>query len=447
VTTGQGRQDRAALAAWRLAVGSFTLAALTGAFMRFGMYLGLPWGLQLGDVRHAHSHLMFFSWATPALALAAHAALRQSGRRLPGGAAVAGAAALAGLLAYVPFLLSGYRLLPLGDAELPLSMMASGLNGVVWYALAGLWLAGSWRARRTVAMRLMDGAVAMLLASTFGVLLLMVEGIGGTATPAGVAANADFFLTLFADGWFGLGLLAALTLSRAGGGRDAGSGAATWVLAAGLTLRTGAALATARGLGDGLRWLETVGGVAAAAAWLWLVAVLWRRGFGGDPTARAVARVALALVALKAVVELALALPAGEAFVARVGLHVTLLHAYLLGAVTLGLASFGRASLGPRAWRGLGAFAAGVAVMVALLLPLTGLWPRALGGLWTLRAAAYSSLGPALLGAYALLAGGRGGDDPAPGTAGRAVGRTHRGAAPRADRGPAPSAGAAARRR
>src|SRR5690606_34019664 len=304
--------------------------------------------------------------------------------------AVAGAAALAGLLAYVPFLLSGYRLLPLGGAELPLSMMASGLNGVVWYALAGLWLAGSWRARRTVAMRLMDGAVAMLLASTFGVLLLMVEGIGGTATPAGVAANADFFLTLFADGWFGLGLLAALTLSRAGGGRDAGSGAATWVLAASLTLRTGAALATARGLGDGLRRLETVGGVAAAAAWLWLVA--------------------------------------------RVGLRVTLLHAYLLGAVTLGLASFGRASLGPRAWRGLGAFAAGVAVMVALLLPLTGLWPRALGGLWTLRAAAYSSLGPALLGAYALLAGGRGGDDPAPGTAGRAVGRTHRSAAPRADR-------------
>src|SRR5690606_1433652 len=94
--------------AWRLALASFTLAALTGAFMRFGLYLGFPAGLRFGDVRHAHSHLMFFAWATPALMLCAHHALKDAGRRMPGGVKTAIAAALAGLLAYVPFLLSGY---------------------------------------------------------------------------------------------------------------------------------------------------------------------------------------------------------------------------------------------------------------------------------------------------------------------------------------------------
>src|SRR5690606_15833223 len=98
-------------------------------------------------------------------------------------------------------------------------------------------------AARTPALRLMDGAVVMLLVSTFGVFLLMTEGMSGTSTPASVAANADFFLTLFADGWFGLGLLSALVLTRFGAGRGAsrafmsGFGTGAWLLAAGLAAR------------------------------------------------------------------------------------------------------------------------------------------------------------------------------------------------------------------
>ncbi len=403
-----------ALGAWRLALFSFTLAALTGALLRFGMYLGLPGGLLLGDVRHAHSHLMFFSWATPALALAAQAALAGAGRRSPGGAAVAIAAGVGGLVAYVPFLLSGYRLMPVGDAELPLSMMASGLNGLVWYAIAVLYAAGSWRVPRTPALRLMDGAVAMLVVSTVGVLLLMSEGMGGTATPRSIAANADFFLTLFADGWFGLGLLAALAATRFGGAPGYGWGPGTWALAAGLTLRSGAQLAAEHGLSSGLGPLASAGGLIAAAAWLALAWGLWRGDLGGREPGQVVARIALALVALKAVVEVALALPAGAELVERNGLTVALLHAYLLGAVTLGLAAFGRAYLGRRAWRGVGALTAAVALMVFLLLPLTGLWPAVLRGAWALPAAALSSLGPALLGGYALLAsfGRPSGDEP-----------------------------------
>src|SRR5690606_28298405 len=132
-----------------------------------------------------------------------------------------------------------------------------------------------------------DGAVVMLVVSTAGVLLLMADGLGGTSTPQRVSANAAFFLTLFADGWFGLGLLGALAATRFRAAAT-GFGAATWSLAAGLCVRSGARLAAEHGLAAGQRWLEGTGGLVAAAAWLWLVAALWR---GEEADADAAGRV------------------------------------------------------------------------------------------------------------------------------------------------------------
>ena len=52
---------------WKISLGCFILAALTGFLYRLGMVGWLPalWGLGLGNIRHAHSHLMFFGWAVP----------------------------------------------------------------------------------------------------------------------------------------------------------------------------------------------------------------------------------------------------------------------------------------------------------------------------------------------------------------------------------------------
>lgn len=395
--------------AWRLAIFSFAFAAGTGALLRYGMYAGLPGGLLLGDVRHAHSHLMFFSWATPALILLATGSVRQAGASFRSGPWLAIAAVAAGLLAYVPFLLSGYRLMPLGEAELPLSMMASGLNGAVWYALALAYLRATRGLRRTASLRLFDGSVALLVLSSVGAVLLAVGGITGTASQAQMDAFVDMYLTLFADGWFGLGVLAALVSAVFVGAVRRGRqlSVAAWTLTAALGVRTLTRLGVdAYGLGGLAAW-ESASGALAAVAWLWVVGLLLRstrlsddlgssQASGLDATSRVVAVLVLALIALKAVVEFAVAFPAGEAFVARQGLRVFLLHAFLLGAVTLGLAAAMRARLSRWAWRGLGWFALAVGVMLFLLLPLTGLWPVALSGPWALRAAFYSSLGPPL---------------------------------------------------
>jgi hypothetical protein len=127
---------------WLLALGVFVLAGSTGVLLRAGMLYGFPAGLQFTNVRHAHSHLMYFAWATPALMLLITAWLpgqtsRPAGR---GFAWAAGAAIALGVLSYIPFLLSGYGLLAIGGRELPLSGMISGLEFLPWLAFALLYL-------------------------------------------------------------------------------------------------------------------------------------------------------------------------------------------------------------------------------------------------------------------------------------------------------------------
>ncbi|MBX3143360.1 MAG: hypothetical protein KF813_06375 [Trueperaceae bacterium] len=389
------------LAAWRLALACFVLAALTGALFRFSAYFGTPYGLLLGNIRHAHSHLMFFAWATPVLMLLADEALRRRGRRLPGSAGVAIAAVVCGLLAFTPFLLSGYGMLPVGDRLLPLSMMASGVNGLVWYAFAVLYLVGSWRLTRDLPLRLLDGATVLLLVSSVGAVLLAKEGASHTLTPITMAAYVDLFLTSFADGWFGIGVLAGLALALAA--RVERFGWVAWTLAAALSARAFTRLfQDAYGVA-GLGFLESGAGFVAAVAWLLLVWRMWPHGSGVERGTLLLIRATLALMALKAVVELVLATPAGEQWVDQQGLRVFLLHAFLLGAVTFGLVAAAREVFGRRAFPFPRWLVASVVVMVFLLLPQTRLWPAALAGFWMLPAAAWSSLGPPVVAGVALV--------------------------------------------
>ena len=119
--------------------------------------------------------------------------------------------------------------------------------------------------------------------------------------------------------------------------------------------------------------------------------------------ARLLRQLALALLALKGGVELVGALPGAAAWLAQPAFRVLFLHAFLLGAVSFMLIAAMRAALGPGAFRGAAWFALAVGVMVAALVPLTPLWPRALAGAWVLRAAAYTSLGPILVALAALV--------------------------------------------
>ncbi len=408
---------------WGLSLACFVLAAATGAYYRFSLVTPLP-GV-LDNVRHAHSHLMFFSWVTPPLVLLIGRALARRGARPRGFAVAALLAAVGGLATYVPFLMSGYHLTPVGDRLLPISMMASGANGFVWYLAALLYVVAAWRVRRDAPVRLFDAAMALMVASTISIAALAYLGVSGGVERGVMLALVDWFLTLFADGWFGLAIL-GLAACHAPAQRLARwpIGALAWSLAAAMLARS-----VGRFANDalGLAWAGPLEGVAAALAallWLALVAAVWpvahgRAVAGGSvmaaeqdalpaplaPTGSALVlrQLALALLAVKGGVELVGALPAFSELFSQAPLRILFLHAFLLGAVSFSVVAAMRSELGPKAFRGAALFAVAVFVMVAALVPLTPLWPRTLAGPWVLRAAAYTSLGPILVAAVALV--------------------------------------------
>ena len=407
---GARRADRTL---WCLASAAFVLAAATGAWMRFGMVYGLPFGLAFGDVRHAHSHLMFFSWVTPALMIFPLAtSLRHDARR--GGRALATAALVTGAATYLPFLLGGYGPMNVGGRQLPLSMMTSGLAGVTWYLFAGFHAWSTRRLPRTLPLRALDGAVVLLVVASGAATALGAVGMAGGGQSALMAGLIDLFLESFADGWFALALLALAF--EAGGSHTHTSEARRGVvlLVGALLVRGAARLATDVGIG----WAEGPATVAAAAAGVGLLLGV-RPLLAPGSRAAAAWTVPLLFLAGKGLFELASAWPTLGAWSESRGLRIVLLHTYLLGAVTLGLAAAARDRLGRRWAPDATWLTVSVVLVLAALVPLTALWPRSWSGAWVLHAAAWTSLGPPLVVA-AWLARGRPARDEA-GEEGRAA--------------------------
>jgi hypothetical protein len=378
---------RDGLGTWWWAIAAFAVAALTGSLLRFGMLHGLPFGLTFVNVRHAHSHLMYFSWVTPALMLLMMASLRRSGLRVRG-AWVAPVALACGASTFVPFLVSGYGTVDVGGRALPLSMITSGLNGLAWYAFVGVYAAATWGRVRTLALRAFDASLFLLVLASMGALGLAGTAFAGAADPAWMLALVDFFLDLFGDGWFTLGLLglAYASLAPVRGAGVASRGVE--ILTLGLVLRSLAALAAPMG-GAWLPALAAAGTAASGVGLLLCVWPLWRSG-GAGPWA-----LPIAFLTAKGVVELGTASPAVAASIEAMGLRVFLLHAFLLGAVTLGLVAAARALLGRDAARYPGYLSVAVLALLVSLLPLTGAWPWARGA-WVLPVAAWLSLAPSV---------------------------------------------------
>lgn len=377
---------RQATLGWYAALGCFAIAGATGALFRFGLLYGLPTGLQLVNVRHAHSHLMYFGWATPALIalVSTHLARVQgcpdaSFRRLT--VAMAGLA----LLAYVPFLLYGYQPVPMGGARLPLATIAASLNILAWYAFAVQYLRVTRGWPRPFPVRLWDAGLVFLGLASLGAWGRAVLAALGAADPFWAAATVHLFLDLFSDGWFVLGLL-GIAYALLPGPPPGGARRATALVVIGLPvtflLGTPTALTP-----PAWRWVAGAGGVLVGLGLLWHVRLLWPRLGAGW-------RVALAFLGLKALGELGISVPAVAAWGEANGLRIPYLHWLLLGFVTLGLVAAAAQTWGevvvPDRW----AFVAAVVVVQASLLPLTGLWPSAPAGRWAFVVAAWAGLLP-----------------------------------------------------
>lgn len=197
-----------------IALFALTVAASTGALLRFGLIWGMPgWATSYTAIRHAHSHLMYFGWVSLALmALIWHFLPNETGRPLPRGINIQMAAsALLALLSFPAFWINGYGTTEIGSANLPLGSMAAGINGLLWLFFAGLYLRATWQlAERTLAIQLWDWAVLLLLLAFGGALGLVAAVIFAISEPLVQQLSLHLFLDLFGLGWFQLGLLGAL---------------------------------------------------------------------------------------------------------------------------------------------------------------------------------------------------------------------------------------------
>ncbi len=390
------KAGRHAIRLWRAALVGFVVAAATGAVFRGALLFGIPAGWNLGYIRHAHSHLMYMGWATPALMallLPAAAMHRAECGRLARAHALIWASWTGALLAYLAFLWSGYDLVSIGEAELPLAAIVSGVNVLLWYGFAGVLWAGGVVNGRSTSGRLSRLALALLLLSTAG-------AWGRAALPAlGLTASiwADLsvhlFLDLFAEGWLTVGVLALMFRALPDDVR-----ANNWGM---LLVVIGAALMPllslpAADLSPPLVLASRVGPVLLGAGLLSYVPPLWRELKGAW-------RLPLLLLVAKSLMLFAIAL-SGSSLAAVPGLRILYLHTSLLGFVTLGLIAAARQRWGERAAAAPQVMAAAVLLVLLSLILLVSANVLPLPGQLVLHIALYAALAPLLAAVWMLIA-------------------------------------------
>jgi hypothetical protein len=389
---------------WKAALACFVIAGATGSLMRFGMIYGYPAGLQFVNVRHAHSHLMYFGWVTPALMGLIAAQLpritgRSQSKRFQW---VMGSTIVAALLAYLAFIPYGYQVTEVGDRRLPLSVMAATLNMLAWYAYGVLYYRGTKGVPRSQALRFWDAALIFMVLASLGAWGVAIVSRLGIEDPFWSVAMIHMFLDLFSEGWMVLAVLGlahtalATKLLNESQIRTTRWGENLIVMGLPLVFL----LAMPVGLVPApARLLASLGGLLLIAGLLisvWVLRSSVRRFWSGW-------RVPLALLTLKTLLSLGMILPASALWAQRNGLRVLYLHILLLGFISLALVVAAREAWGRAAVPGQRWVVVTVLFLLLTLLPLSGLWPESLAGRWALQLAAWASLGPAVAVAAMLI--------------------------------------------
>src|SRR5690606_5523483 len=190
------------------------------------------------------------------------------------------------------------------------------------------------------------------------------------------------FLDLFSEGWFVFGVLALAAVEAGRDNRLARWGVALAAAGVPFTFALGMPAALVPPL---FAVLSRLGGVLVGSGLVLVAVALW-------PGLRGPWRLALGLLALKALGQVAVGTLPGAAWTAVPSLRILYLHLMLLGFVTLGLVAAARAVWGAGATRGHRLFAAAVLVLLASLLLLTPLWPVVWGGAWVAELVAWCAL-------------------------------------------------------
>lgn len=376
------------------ALALFLVAGATGTLFRFQLAYGWEGPLELANVRHAHSHLMYFGWGTPALMALIwyHLPSRATGPYHTLFRWVAGWIFVSALLSYPLFLLFGYSPVQVGGARLPIAVVGATLNIFGWYGFAGLYLVVTKGLRRSLSLRLWDLALFGLLLSTLGAWGLPLLKPLGFHDPLWTQALIHVFLDLFSEGWFVLGMLGLAYAGRTPEGTWLRSWP-LWLVVLGVPVTFLLALPAAE-LSVAVEWIGRAGGVLVGTGLLVLAVPLLRIPSGETP--RWIWGLPLAFLVLKGSAQLAGSLIPDLWLGENHGLRILYLHLMLLGFLTLGLAAAAWQAWRPYDLRDMRWFHAAVAMVLASLVLLTPWGPLEGGGAY--RVAAWVAGLPVLAG-------------------------------------------------
>lgn len=391
VTAVRGSRSLRLEWAWWGALAVFVLAGSTGALYRLGLTYGWTVGLDLTNVRHAHSHLMYFGWVTPLLFVLIARYMR-SGMNvvLPAklNVVIAGCF-VAALISYPLFLFFGYNPVALGEKRLPIAVIGSTLNMTAWYAFVVWYIRATRGILRTQGHLLWDVALTFLMLATVGAGGLAMLKPLGIESDVWTSALTHVFLDFFSEGWFVLAVLGLAHLSLLNGGRRGGHWS-IYILCLGLPLTFALGMPSILVPAE-LAIVARAGGILVGAGLLANVALLWPAANGER---KWVWRIPLLMLALKATGQVASGILPGIWWSDLRGMRILYLHLMLLGFVSLGLAAAAENSWGRAVTRGIAWKYSAVFAVIASLILLSPLWPPALGGRWTYVTAAWLSFAP-----------------------------------------------------
>ena len=383
---------------WIASLLAFTLAAATGSFYRFGVAYSFTGGLDFMNVRHAHSHLMYFAWVTPALfLLIARRTEATTGVRAPRLAyASAGMALALGYASYIPFLVYGYGTVTIGPFEFPPAVIASGLNMLAWYGFILAYVRQTRGLHSTRTIVLFDAALLFLVLASAGAWAISLSVPLGVRSMALLSGFTHLFLGFFSEGWLLLAVLGiAISWQAAPRMSDRRFQVALVLVTAGIA---GSFL-----LGMPRNYLsETarlLARIASAFMAVGLVAFAWevlsmRKRFWAVPG------VFLALKAVGFVIVVMTPTIWWSQFVAE---RILYFHIHLLGFATLGIMAAAGAAIAERAGLQLAFMNVAVVVVVLSLVPMTIFWPAALRGAWAVPAMAWASTLPVIVGFWMMV--------------------------------------------
>ncbi|MDZ7754956.1 hypothetical protein [Rhodohalobacter sp.] len=369
------QKDQLLQKVWLWSLLFFLLAALTGFVYRWGLIGGDILGLRLSNVRHAHSHLMFFNWVTPVpMAFIAYRLMKKTPEAYHSFKWCIGSIMVIGFLSYPFFLVYGYHPVPLGTAELPFSVMLSGLVMICWYWFGLIYLKYRKKADSSLSQLFYDGALVMLVISSLGAWGVAVVQFANVDNNLISGALTHFFLTTFTEGWC---VLAAIGIFYDLSGQnyslpfDKNWLIAPIVLGAPLMFPFGL---SADLLSDRLLWIARFGSVLVSAGLMVNLFLMIRLK---PITLRWFWNAVLLFFGLKIAVQFGAAVLPSYLWLGEHGLRVLYLHLLLLGFVsTLFFAAYH--TVNARSSRaGIYLFLGSVIVLISTLVIISGLWPPA----------------------------------------------------------------------